>query len=565
MAITVEWTIVAEGNAQTADSASGVIPGLPVERVQLLRRDRTTTNIALPTARSTDARMQTVFGDKIIDARAKQRVIAMDGLLTFEQYRKLSQFREDSRAVYLSPNFDERTFLSVPLFGSQKSIAGPQLTTSDEDERFAWDSDAKVVRSFTIDGDVTTVGGPFGRYGRPNRSAAANKLTKAHPDTTSTGWTLASGTGVVTHGPNYPSVVLARRNSATIKGVTNLDCGTTTAPKFETPATGLTSGVAIGAVAYVMSPRSCSVDLLKADGTVSNSAATAALPGVWQRIELQGAQSTAGTTAKIQIEGDGSTGGGYLIRVSACYLGNVATDDVVPDWVDGSESAYKLDGAGAGIGHSFDAGSLTLTALMQLPQAGSTMGGIGVMRMGSSGGYLRYNVSAAELQFDPTGSDPVTCQPFVDLAGTPQAVSAGEFIHIVCTSTRTERAIWVKGVKIGTDATTLDGGIVDGTKRLGYGGSSLYDCSSNTGMCLLRMDHGAWSDLEIQRHYQTFGQTIGQAIVAQVYGRKFEITELSAEQFSMDKDDTLFRCDITLEQVDAGLDFSPVRRTEAWA
>jgi len=548
MSITVEWTIVAPGVEQTADSASGVIPGLVTERVQLLRRDRTAAMLALPSARSTDAILNTTFGDRIIDARAKQRVIAMDGLLTADQYRRLSQFREDSRPVYLSPNFDERTFLSVPLFGSSKSISGPQLTPSNPDERFAWDEDARVVRSFTIDGDCTTVGGPFGRYGRPNRMAVENKLTKSHPDTTSTGWTNSFGTGNVSHGANFPSVVLARRHSATVKGFTNLDCDTGTSPKFETPATGLVSGDSIGACAYVMTPRNCSVDLLKDDGTVSHAGSSA-----------------AGTTAKIQVEADGATGGGYMIRVSACFLGNVATDDVVPDWVDGSELAYKLDGAGGGIGHNFDAGSMTLSALMQLPVQGGTNGGIGVIRFGSGGGYLRYNITASELQFDPTGSDQVTCQPFIDLFGTPQQVTAGEFIHIVCTSTRAERAIWVKGVKIGTDVTTLDGGIVDGVKRVGYGGSTLYDCSSNTGLCLMRMDHGTWTDLEIQRHYQTFGQTVGQAIVAQVYGRQFEITELSAEQFSMDKEGTLFRCDITLQQSSENLDFSPVRRTEAWA
>lgn len=564
----VEWSIVAPARDQTADGATGVVPGWPAEVVSLINTDtdKSAVTVALETSESADSRLNTTKGDRLLDARAKRRQVLLTGTLTPEQYGKLTQFREDSRSVYLCPNFDESTFLSIPFFASAESIAGINLTpTNYTQELFTWDHEAQVMRTVGL-GDPSTEGGPFGRYGRAiRRRQFANYTSYAFPTTTSTGWT-ATANGSVSHDPDWPSPVLGRRNSATECGVANLDALATGVATFEHSTTS-TLNQDMGASLLLMTPRDIQVELLRHDGTTAQTKNVSATNGQWILVKLQGTQSGSGTSAKVKITATNSNLGGYLIRVACIAIGPCDSDQIMPDWVPfGTSTAIQLT---ASDGPTPNSEALTVSCMFKYSNATSAIDatiadGYGFLRLGSSAMFMRMDYSTATLTFDPTGSDPATCQPLIDLATTPQAFTLGDFIHIVCTSTRTARKIYVNGVLLETDSTTLNGGLLGNTKTVGYGGDDKYEAFDNGGMCLLRCDSRAWDADEVTRHYNTFGTPIGQAIIRQVYGRSFEIAELSAELFHPSAHDPMYSVECVLSQTNEGLAFAPVRRTEAW-
>jgi hypothetical protein len=499
-------------------------------------------------------------GNIVLDPRSKRRNVVFRGLLTGEQLRQIARVREDSRTVYVNPNFDESTFLSVPLFAGPKSIAGPDLTFTDA-RNYEWNEESQTLQI-----GPTVPGGPFGSFGRVQLRSVTNKATTPHCGSGGTGWSKQSGDGAALLDPYFPSPVLDRRHSLSGEhGTTVLDAYATSEPIFETPAAGLSSGATIAANLYIQTPRQITVRLAKADGTSSYSTTVNGLPGVWQRVFMWGAQSASGTTAKVEVEMDGALSGGYAVRVGPVFVCNASQYDSVPDWSDGIKTSTSLQ-ASTGISPTQE--SLTVSAVVKYgPSAswhrGYVHGGIGILRLGTSALKLRWNYSNGTLEFDPTGSDSLTCVPVVDLIGSGREVAAGDFVHIVCTSRRTQRQIWVNGILVATDNTTLNGGVMDSFKRIGYGSTTQYECSPNTGLCLVRADNRVWSDEEVVRHYNLFGNPLGQNIVAQVYGRTFEIEGCDVEKWAVDG--SVYMVDLTLTQTNEGRDFAPIRRTDVFA
>lgn len=508
---------------------------------------------SIPKVDSRDKLTEATDGSDVLVRSKKLRDMAFDiDYISTAKKEQLERLIEDGRTVYLCPNVGPDTEWSFPLMRSLSDFMGRKTMANTRAEaNYFWDETDKVMRSWENNETAFMLNGRWQRFLRTTY-ASTNRAAYPHPNSTSTGWTVFSGSPTISYTEEILTRCLSYRQVTGNKGVTVVQAPNGVACTIKHAATGLDTTNDVVAT-IVCKWYGQIVVYLKGPTSIYEITSSITGDGTWQTIHLGGANADSASTADVYISLVDAAGKRQVMLIDTVYIGNdnrAYAHPKIPDWHDGTSVQDAIANT-----DSNDLIPTDLTISFMAKYAEDMRNGY--FYCGSSlSAYINYGPT---LVFTHPGA--LSPQLFSNL-DTNFSLSPGDWFHCVI------RCSHAGGIELFINATAHPSNSTSAEWEPMNFGSTLNIGTVGTGasldqggMCHLRCDTVAWTDQQIQDHYDTYFHEKGMGVIEPVFGKPMYIESMQLDPI-LASGEVHWVGQIILRGLSAGDDYASIQRQE---
>lgn len=492
--------------------------GFHVTEIALMEPGNKNENAGVPQSVGVESRDKISEGVTGEDTKIDRRKLAfMEMLIDFvhdDVKAEIERMQVDGRTVYFCPNMGPDTVWSFPLVNSLSDFTGNKVLVNDRSfAAYWWDESDRVIRSVSTNETIFPFRGAWNRY-LLTQSGMANEAEFPVPD--SLMFSIASG-ALVSSGvsSDFPTPILENRGTSDDKVyfASKAAGGTVSLATDSNTGMGTTNDIC----AAITCAWSGLASFLLYDIAVSSlvdSVTGVQGDGKMQIIRLAGANPGASQYRLVVTLQDYAIA--QTLMVGSVFFGE-------SDHVSGSADAKCLDWAKPTTSDSDDVkddGSST-----PAPRIGDATISFFFKWTGTVAGILQIGDSPY-LRVWKISNDTIAVYDSAGLSKSFASISLadGEWGHFALVLSDTI-SLYVNG-----DLHPSSGSAFG---PLDYGDELYVGCESGgvhhldgSGLSHMRMDRGAWTEEDVQNHYDTYFNSAGRGVVEPLFGRKLLIEDL---------------------------------------